>query len=365
MGALTSISTTQRSCAALRRVLFAKAWALLVLALTVCAGRAHADADGEARARYERALELYESGVYDAALVELDRAYELRPSYKLLYNIGQVRMAMNDYAGALEAYRQYLREAGPRLPAARREAVQGEVTKLEQRVAELTVECDLPDAEVLVDDLTVGSTPLSGPVLVNAGVRRVLVRHAQHGSQSKRVSLAGGDRQTVSVHFLGQASASAPSSTAAEGKVTPPPTTSAEAVAPRARPAATTLTREPAAKNGRRTVRVVSWSVTASLLTGAVVTGLFAMKSSNELESMREHELVTRDELREQETRTSRLAIASDVLTGLTVVAAAASLWITLKREKPQQRSAGKARVRRGAVALGVGPHGMLLHTRF
>ena len=118
-------------------------------------------------------------------------------------------------------------------------------------------------------------------------------------------------------------------------------------------------------KNGRRTLRIVSWSVTGGLLAGAVTTGLLAMQSSNELESMCKHELVTRDELRQQEAQTSRLAIASDVLTGLTVVAAAASLWITLKRESRPGSSARHARTRGARVDLGLAPRALLLQTRF
>jgi hypothetical protein len=337
-----------------------------MLLLTVCASRARADAESDARVRYERALELYESGVYDAALVELKRAYELRPSYKLLYNIGQVRMAMNDYAGALEAYRQYLREAGPRLPSARRDAVQAEVGRLEQHVAELRVECDVSQAEVLVDDLLVGTTPLSTPLLVNAGLRRVMVRHPGHGSEIKRVSLAGGDHQEVRVTLLvsdDPGKAQTAERVESKDSVRPAPAALAPPVATNEQRPGPTV---PAAtSSSTRTLRIVSWSVTGGLLASALTTGLFAMKSSNELESMRKHELVSRDQLREQETHTSRLAIASDVLTGLSVVAAAASLWVTLRRERLRASSATSTRTRQREVELGLGPRGLALHTRF
>src|SRR3954469_396658 len=109
---------------------FARA-SLLALLTCLNIGVAHAEeADREARERYENAVKLYEDGAYDAALVELNRASELRPSYKIYYNIGQVRFAMHDYAAAMDAYRQYLDKGGDKIPAARRDQVQKELNAL-------------------------------------------------------------------------------------------------------------------------------------------------------------------------------------------------------------------------------------------
>src|SRR3954452_22502455 len=119
---------------------FARA-SLLALLTCLNIGVAHAEeADREARERYDNAVKLYEEGAYDAALVELNRAAELRPSYKLYYNIGQVRYAMHDYAAAIDAYRRYLDQGGDKIPSSRREQVQKELNELAQRVAKLTVD---------------------------------------------------------------------------------------------------------------------------------------------------------------------------------------------------------------------------------
>src|SRR5262245_54854214 len=55
----------------------------------------------EATARFERGLALYDDGDYDAALVEFSRAYELSPTYKVLYNIAKIERVKNDYSSAL------------------------------------------------------------------------------------------------------------------------------------------------------------------------------------------------------------------------------------------------------------------------
>jgi hypothetical protein len=346
--------------------------ALLVLAAlhgALLAPRALADADSEARIRYERAIELYESGVYDAALVELKRAYELKPSYKLLYNLAQVRMALHDHAGALDAYRQYLQQAGARLPRERREAVDAEVAQLSQRVAELTITTDVSGAEVLIDDLVVGTTPLGAPVLVNAGVRRVVIRHADHAPQSQRVSVAGGDRQVVELLLRGAVSADM-------ARVSPaPPSAEQPAAAPSVEPGgsatqpgsdinATPDQQPPPARQGRL-LTWIGWGVTAALVGGAVTTGVLALDSSAELKDKREHELVASSELERDKSRTTRLALVSDGLTAAALVAAGLSVWITVRGRRDAGENAPSSTASANHLKLGVGPTGLRLHARF
>src|SRR5262249_23789803 len=53
---------------------------------------ADASAMDEARAHYSKGVQLYNEGSYDAALVELERANKLAPSYRILYSIGLVKL---------------------------------------------------------------------------------------------------------------------------------------------------------------------------------------------------------------------------------------------------------------------------------
>src|SRR5262245_24707637 len=100
--------------------------ASLVLSTIPASAEAPASGDGsadrlrEARGRFERGIELYEEGDMDAALVELRRAYELAPSYKLLFNIGQVHLQKSDYASALDAFERYLAQGGENVATKRR-----------------------------------------------------------------------------------------------------------------------------------------------------------------------------------------------------------------------------------------------------
>ena len=132
-----------------------------------------ADDIADARARYKRGMDLYQDGAFDAALVELQKAYDTAPSYKILYNIALVQLQLNDYAGASRAFSKYLEDGGKKLDAKRRAEVERELKKLEGRIARVNLTVNVEGADVFVDDALVAHTPLSGPLLVNSGKRKI------------------------------------------------------------------------------------------------------------------------------------------------------------------------------------------------
>ena len=89
----------------------------------------------QARQHFARGVELYRGGAYDAALAAFTRAYELAPTYRILYNLAQVQAQRQDYVQALELFARYLGEgaaapAEARIPDARVAEVEAEMTEL-------------------------------------------------------------------------------------------------------------------------------------------------------------------------------------------------------------------------------------------
>jgi hypothetical protein len=336
--------------------------AALCVILLACATNARADADEQARVRYERAVKLYEEGVYDAALVELRRAYDLRPSYKLFYNMALSRVAMRDYAGALEDYQRYLREGAERIAADRRSAVQSEIERLEQRVARLNIKTDVSGAEVLVDDVLVGSTPLAGAVAVNSGVRRVVVRHPEYPAQTLRVSIAGAEVQELNLPL------SSGSKPTAEPVVVAP----REGVSAPVPPASTaTNVREPSVDRAdaegsgwterRALVRGVAWGTTGALAALAIALGVTAVVNDASIQDERDGPIADPADYESKATRTERMALASDVLTGAAVVAAGVSVWLTVRtRGGNGERDGGRA-----STSVALRPAGLSVRSSF
>jgi PEGA domain-containing protein len=341
-----------------------------VITLLVClngsVARAADDADREARERYENAVKLYEDGAYDAALVELNRASELRPSYKIYYNIGQVRFAMHDYAAAMDAYHQYLEKGGDKIPAARREQVQKELNGLTQRVAKLVIETDVPGAEVFIDDVSMGVTPLRAPLVVNSGIRRISARHPDYLPQSRKVSIAGGVAETIKFALASavETGAAAPvtssgSARAATGAVnpTPPATTAATPQAPQGE------VRVPS-----RSVHQVPWAgwvLTGAFAAGAAVTGVLALSANSSLEDDRGQLDVGAGEVSSRASKVRTLATVTDCLAAAAVISGGVSLWLTLRSSSEPEAQAGSTQARVNALQIGFGPNGINMRGAF
>jgi len=293
---------------------------VLVLAahlwLAALPARAEAPAVAEAQSHFKRGVELYEDNDLQAALVEFRRAYDLVPNYRVLYNLGRVASALHDYATALRHYRQYLAEGGAQIAPPRRLEVEGELQKLAARVGQLRVMVDLAGAEITVDDVSVGVSPLREPVLVNAGKRRVVVTAPSVAPVARLVEVAGEETLTVTI--------------AVPLPALPPPPAAAAPVAP-PRPLVAQKARAPHEPARKRTWPVVvSWTATGLLAAGTGAAGLLALRDSRDLRDLRESYPVSYEELAAAQHKTRNSALVADGLLAGTVLMAALSLYVTL-----------------------------------
>lgn len=151
---------------------------------------------GNASEHFSRGVAFYKSGSLDAALAEFNRAYELRPDHRVLFNIGQVHSEKQDWVSAIRAFRLYLTEGGDEVAADRAAAVRELIKDAQGRVASVTINANVR-GEILVDGASAGSTSSASPVLVNAGIREIVVRADAFRPQSRRVTLAGGEERTL------------------------------------------------------------------------------------------------------------------------------------------------------------------------
>jgi tetratricopeptide (TPR) repeat protein len=153
----------------------------------------------KARAHFEQGVEFYGEGDYRAALIELQRAYELHRTYKLLYNLGQVAYELRDYAGAERFFRDYLAKGGTELSPERRREIKQELARLRSRVASLRVATTRPGSTVRVDDHVVVHP--EGSLRVSAG-RRVIRAEAPGFAPIERVvDVTGGEELNVDLSF--------------------------------------------------------------------------------------------------------------------------------------------------------------------
>jgi tetratricopeptide (TPR) repeat protein len=151
----------------------------------------------EARQHFQKGVLLFKEGNLDAALAEFRRAYQLAPSYRVLYNIAQVHHDLHNYVEALKAYRQYLSEGGNDISAERRTQVDAEVRKLEGRVGYLEITSNVDGVQLSLDEVPAGILPLRTPIMVNPGVRRVSASKVGYALTARNVTIVGGDHAQV------------------------------------------------------------------------------------------------------------------------------------------------------------------------
>jgi hypothetical protein len=309
-----------------RSLALCAALALTLPSLTASAqGTVTAAAQTEAASRFKKGIELFKDGDYQAALIELRRANELAPNYNVLYNIGQVYFQLQDYPNALHSLERYLQEGGKNVDAKRRAEVEKDIDKLKARVANLEITVNVPDAEVTIDDVSAGKTPLPKAVLVSAGRHRIVISKTGFTPITKVVEIASAELQKVPVDLVEtKSTTAAPPPAVDPGKgTTPPPPVPVDT------PPTTPLQDQPPPPPAR-SVPVVGWVVTGGLAAGAVVTGILALGASGDLKTQRTSGTATREDLDSAKSKTQTFALVTDILTGCAVVAGGITLYFTI-----------------------------------
>ena len=303
---------------------------LTVLASLIC-GVAYGEGKlDEAKTHLASGASLYDENNFRGALVEFQKAYELAPSYKILFNIAQVEMELQDYAGALKAYARYMKEGGPDVPVDRATQINAELERLRGRVGFLVVQT-APGAQVLVDDVQVGYAPLAEPVPVAAGQHRVTVTASGRDPINRVFDVAG--KETVTAALAIEAPVG----------VAPRPITPLVATAPALGPKS-------------KTPAYAMWGVTGAFAIGAGMFAAVAHADSNDLTALRNTYPVTADQLASLRSKTVRAAAITDVLGGTAVVSAALAIYLTVtRRDKPREQ----------ALTLEVAPTGVGVMGRF
>ncbi len=278
-----------------------------------------AAAVAEARARFNRGLALYKDGDLPSALAELRKADALAPSYRLKYNIGQVCEEQHDYACAVTAFQAYLTGGGSEIPRARRGSVEAEIQKIAPFVAELRISVDDAGAEISVDDVVVGTSPLTSPVKVSSGVRRVSARHGA-AVATRSVEVAGGDRLDVALTLRADTNTQ---------------------VAPSASAPAAAVSAQNPARDKKPTIVWVGWAGAGAFAIGSAVTGVLALHASHELADQRGIYPGSQAQLTQMSSRVSHLALAADVLGVLALASAGTALYFTFTPETEGARASG------------------------
>jgi hypothetical protein len=150
--------------------------------------------DEQARVHFSNGVKLYKKSNFAEALEEFQQAYQLRPSYKIMYNIGQTYIELEKNAEALEAFEGYLLNGSDKIEPERKHEVELEISRLRTVVGELQV-IGQAGAQCWIDGKRIGFLPLTAPVRLSAGIHHIEVHIPDAGVCEKKVTITGQRRR--------------------------------------------------------------------------------------------------------------------------------------------------------------------------
>lgn len=268
----------------------------------------------EAELRFFKGLEFYREGSHELALIEFERAYELVPNWRVLYNIGQVSIELRNYSKARQALERYLAEGARDIPPDRATAVEADLKMLRARTAFVRIHTNVEGAEVRVDGKLVGRSPLRSPLILDAGDHEIAVHRPGYTAEAAQLTLAGADEKEVTLRLVKQE------------------------MRPAAEPPQVIVQKETIVRDRTSPERPVwlGWTTTGVLAAGAAVTGVLGIAKAGDLKELRAEPGVSQAELDSARKSARGLLVTADVMTAAAVVAGGISWYLSSK--KPPKR---------------------------
>jgi hypothetical protein len=241
----------------------------------------------------------------------------------VLYNIAQTQYALHDFVDAHKSLMQYMAEGRGEIPADRRAQVDEMLAKLEERIAQLQISTNATGADIRVDGVSVGTSPLPGLVPVNGGTHKVSAFKAGAPEAVRMVTVAG--RESVKVVLQ------IDESMVTSGERVPSAVSRSVRLTEKTQPGDVSLikkTQPPAAPG--RTGLIVSLSTTAVLAVGTGVFGYLALRAQKDLKDQVNSYPNTRDNIEEARTKSKNYGYLTDALGAATVISGGVALYFVL-----------------------------------
>jgi tetratricopeptide (TPR) repeat protein len=193
---------------------------------STCRAAAEPDGRAEARWHFEQGVAAFNQRRFGEAAKEFQEAYQLSPHFSVLYNIGQVNVALGRPVEAVEAFERYLAEGGSAISAARKTAVQAELDTQRVLLGTVAVAVAPAGAEIRMDGKSVGHAPLDRSVKIAAGQHTLMAFLDGYRVQTRELLVQPGEHVQIQIELepipLPEATRTAPGDVPAHPSVSPP-----------------------------------------------------------------------------------------------------------------------------------------------
>ena len=150
----------------------------------------------EARRRFERGIVLHKEGDFRLALLEFERASELMPTYKVLFNIAQVSADLGYHARAFLAYHHYLDQGGDEVKESRRGYIIDELKILKEKISMFRIQTIPKQLTIRVDNAPPES--YDGYIVVDAGRHTLQMSKEGYDTLNEAILFAPGEERELS-----------------------------------------------------------------------------------------------------------------------------------------------------------------------
>lgn len=193
--------------------------ALAAMHVAVSAGAQQGDAKADAGVHFDRGVAAFEQKRFGDADKEFREAYELSPAFAVLYNIGQVSVALGDSVAAVDAFEKFLEQGGNAIDEERRQTVLAELNKQRSKIGRIAVNSNPPGVEIRIDGKFVGKTPLQGNVRVSSGRHSIVALMDGYQAQAREMDVAPGALVELNLTLTSASSSQAPSAASSANQV--------------------------------------------------------------------------------------------------------------------------------------------------
>lgn len=192
------------------------------LALTLSHDSRGAEPGKEAEEHYLRGKMLLKSGDVRGAYLEYRASWDLKQSYDIAANLGNLELEQGLPRDAAEHLAFALRTVAVNVPEERVVAIRGLLDRARRLVGTATVKVNIAGAEILVDGLPVGRSPLSTEIFVDPGKRTIEARLSPYTPAKKVVDVLRAATVPVDLQLLLTAPVASGSASAPPVSTAPP-----------------------------------------------------------------------------------------------------------------------------------------------
>ena len=155
----------------------------------------------EAARHYEEGVKAAKSERWNKAHEEFLAAWKLKQHYQIAANLGRAELQIGKYRDAAEHLAYFLREA-PNVDGAERAAAQAMLDKARAKVGALRVGVNPEGAEISIDGVPVGKSPLPHEVFVEPGSRTFAARLKGYAPAEVSLDVAAGSSHQVVLRLV-------------------------------------------------------------------------------------------------------------------------------------------------------------------